>query len=373
MKYLIAVFSIFISFQAGAQSDVKLVPELKRLIEGEDQLGARVLLQTASKSKLNYQTWLRIRNLLQENEVIGWDAIYAWEKLNPQAAEQAKSDVNQSIARGDALMLKKKFNEAIAQYQNAARKMKAEIDKGSQTNSQLYTETLHSLARALFGAGKYNDSVEVYSWIKPPYPRFRHVLFEKMWAAFHAKKIDVANGSIASQYSSYFSRFLEPESYLVQIYIYRKLCRKDDLNLAVQNAREFEKLLSTNTYTMAEWAKTDFDTMTQLYIVNNSKNVSSKVVSEALREREKNKILKNLQTQFDIDRKRLAKEMKKVNAYINLAAVEDNKVFEPVVKIEMAGTFKKQIYEYWPAVDREDWLDELGYFYFVGGSQCASK
>lgn len=307
------------------------------------------------------------------NPQVGYDLIYKWERIRPAKPEAGETEniLNASIDRADQLSLDEQFNQAFVIYQNTALFLKREIQRGRRENLFLYSVMLHSMGRALFGAGRYEEALEVYQWLPRNYPRIRQVIFEKMWTAFRAGRIDVALGAIASQESSYFSSYLEPETYLIKTYIFKRLCREDDLKDLRKNVQKLRARIQKGDQTFFnEWAQSDIEllSLSRLTLLKPEADLSPEVTKKE-REREISGIRKILQKKFEVDIGRLQRDLANILAYSNIAL--GSKDFAFVRHEEMDHTkLMAKGNEVWAVNDAEDWVDEIGGHLFIGESLC---
>jgi hypothetical protein len=239
----------------------------------------------------------------------------------------------------------------------------------------LHQFMLHSMARALYGAQRFADSLEVYGWIPPTYPRYRQVLFEKMWAAFRHGRLDIALGAIASQHSAYFSEYQEPETYLVQVYVFKKLCRDQELERVRNMIKKFKSVLMepSHEYGFREWAKSDLETFSLLRLTEITEIPDAdQTILDSERLREKNKINKLLRIRFENERKRLAEQLKIVLAYSYVAIGADSLAVKNY-QLPSRAELMKHGSEFWLVRDGENWVDELGGHLYIGDSRCKEK
>jgi hypothetical protein len=216
--------------------------------------------------------------------------------------------------------------------------------------------------------------LEVYAWIPPVYAQTRQIMFEKMWAAFRAGKYDIALGAIASQQSAFFSRYLDPESYLIKIYILKRLCREQELKATIDSIRFYMKELKSGSFTYLDWARGDLTRMSLAKLLeNNERNhdlIRYDVISEAERREEKKKILAYLQKKFSEEKTRLEMQLEKVLGYAAIAVTQQQKLLSQVKSLPESKVLEAQGYELWPASTGEEWTDEIGSHVFIGESQC---
>ena len=345
------------------------VEEIRRLSQKEDYLGVRIVIKSLATMGVPTQNWIEVRDMLHETPRFGFDLLRAWEKIGP--GKKRFTGVDKVLQQGAKLYEQKKYEAAFTEFQKAAKAMKRDQKRGNTQNSELYRMTLHLMAQSLFGAGRFQDALTVYSWLPPTYSDYRRAVFERMWAAFRAGKINESVGALASQYSSYFGGFIEPEAYLVQIYIYKKLCREADLQTVLANVKRFKAALESGAYGLREWLHSDVQTKPYLNIIDQTTEPSSDIVVDGERDQERERVLKYLTKRFERDKKRLLLELERVDAFTTLAFSTSSKELPEIEKLPHPDQLLKTGREMWPVDDAEDWLDEIGKHVFIGESQCA--
>ncbi len=357
-------------------SDPKInddISELARLISKNDLLGVRVLVKKLGHEWPERGPWLKVRELLHNAPKVGWDVLRAWERIQPPNTNgTAHTQVDELVTSGNELLQQKKFESAFEVYQKAAKLVNQDTKPGKNDNRDLYYFILRQMSESLYGAGRFEDSLTVNLWIPPIYSDYKQILFERMWIAFRAGRIDVANGAIAGQYSSYFG-VLEPESYLVQMYIYRKMCREDDYALVIKNLKNLQKKLKTGKFGITRWLKSDLQRRPYLSALNSKTFVSSSRVSDAERLAERKNLLRALYKVFEKDKLRLISEIDRVFAFARLALAASSKELPKIPELPPQTELLRSGLEMWPVSDGEDWLDELGQHIFIGDSQCKSQ
>lgn len=338
-----------------------------------DPLSLRIAVKKMAKNPLPYKTWYEIRRYLMFNPQVGYDMIYKWERIRPQDPKVTEKEINinESFEKADQLSLNEKFNDAFKIYQSIALFLKGEIKKGKSDNLFLYSVALQSMGRTLFGARRFNEALEVYNWIPKNFPRFKQILFEKMWTGFRAGRIDVALGAIASQESSYFSNYQEPETYLLKVYIFKKLCRDEDLKDLRMTLNSIKsRIEKKDPKFYREWAKSDIEIMSlsNLVTFKSSSNLSPDISSED-RENEKNAIRSILKKRYEIDLLRYKRDLEAAIAYSNIALGTKDFNFVKHEEINHEELMAKGD-EVWAVNDAEDWVDEIGGHLFIGDSLC---
>lgn len=389
------IFSLLVPLAAGAAQAPAPVPakpdlaaEARSLLAVKDYLGFRVFLKKSWYRAMSYKEWFSIRGLVNAyGEEVGFDMIHLWNARNPQG----KSNLDKTLEYADGLMLAGKFDAAFNEYQKMAtyiRKSKVLLaqHKGAASReryediSALYPFVIHSMGRALYGAGRFEEALVVYSWIPSSYGRFRQVLFEKMWAAFRAGKVELALGAVASQRSAFYARRTSPETYLIQTYIYRKLCRTEDLNQVVAEMKRYSASLERggpekNGAELADWASSDLESRALLTLSRTEpRPIKGSSVTVDEKEKERKEIQAMLERAFQHVRPKLLADLKTVMAYAYVAGSADSSaILKPIEKLTSRQALLASDREIWPADSAEEWVDEIGTHYFVGESLCGVK
>lgn len=365
------------NFKKTSKANLKeLLNQFQTNAGAYDPLSLRILIKKIAKSNLSFRQWSEIRRYIIFNPQVGYDLIYKWERIRPSDLKPSdkENSINDTLDRADQLMIAEKFNESFKAFQEVALYLKDEIKKGRKENLLLYSVTLQSMGRALFGARRLKEAIEVYSWIPKNYPRIRQVIFEKMWTAFKAGRIDLALGAIAAQESSYFANYLEPESYLIKAYIFKKLCRDQDLKDLQKVITQLKlKIEKGDQKFFKEWAKSDIEllSLSRLTRLKPSEDTSTDVTKED-RTKEIQGIKKILYKKYEFDLVRLQRDLTKILAFSNIALGSKDFSF---VKHESIDHTKllAQGDEIWAGNDAEDWVDEIGGHLFIGDSLCVQK
>ncbi|HAR44273.1 MAG TPA: hypothetical protein DCS07_16845 [Bdellovibrionales bacterium] len=358
-------------------SDRNITRTAKYFIAKADFLGFRCLIRRAYGLKISAATWDSLRGLIVANAgTAGYDLIPLWNDRHPTG----KSSIDSQLEAADSLMLARKFEEAFAQYSTIARNLKQAIDrlKLSPKNAAwvreargLYPFVLHSMGRALYGARRYAEALIVYHWIEPGYPYFRQVLFEKMWAAFRYGRSEIALGAVASQKSAYFSIYLHPESYLLETYLFRKMCRNDDLSIAEAEIQDYQALLAKNQ--ISNWAVNDLSSriLWRLANLDLDKTPPRSVITRAARQREQDLIKRTLGQVYLNAKPGIQKGLEMALAYSRLSSSATGAgPLKAIESFPSRDEYLKRNLEVWPSDSREDWIDEIGTHQFIGESQC---
>lgn len=367
---------LLLSFNGHAAVD-PFLKQIELLEKNSDDLGIRVLIRRNFKKKLNIKDWFSVRKILIRRPKVGFDAIAAWDRqisLKATQLEKESDTVFRFLEKADEMALNRDFEKAFEMYQRAAKYLrtsnKGRIPKGNQ---QIYLNILHQMGRTLYGQKRFAESLEVYTWIPPVYAQIRQVLFEKMWSAFRAGKYDMALGAIASQQSGYFSEFLHPESYLLKIYIFKRLCRKKDLGYTVDAIKEYLTSLKNGKLGPIEWAKGDLYYMSLAQLIESGKNnpkAQLQIVNQKERDDELKRVEESLKIRFKNNKATLQAQLERVYGYASLALSNDQELLKPISDLPETKVLEKKGFELWPAGDAEEWLDEIGSHVYIGASQC---
>ncbi len=369
----IILFVVFVSSTALAKTDY--YRSGLEISKNKDELSLRVLARKSFQSKLSYEQWKAWRKLLHERPGVGWDFIVKWDSIQfPQNQNKNSILFEKKINEINQLMVEQKFKEASEVSLKLLRYLKKKQSNFRQENFFLYQSVLHSLGRAFYSYGKFKDSVEIYQMISLHYPFIRQVQFEKMWAAFRAGNYSTALGAIASQKSSYFSQFLEPEVYLLEYYLFRKLCRPEDVQHVFESAKAFKGILEKGKYSLADWVRRDLETL-NLFKISKLPypNSLQGIISKQDHAKEKKKIMDHLVSRYTPDLKRIETEMEKVISYMNLAAEATRKELPEVIRIPGISQILSSKTEMWLVEDLEDWIDEIGKHTYIGQSRCVAN
>lgn len=372
---LVTLISSFALAETAAPSRADLLNALKEYESQKDDLSLRMTIKRLAKANMPYNEWLTIRRLLHRRPGIGYSLLFRWDRVpfkdtRPADWRKTEERINNWLAAADQEMLNHRFQSAFTRYQKAANTLKKEMVARHFDNQLLFQTVLHSMARALYGAGRFDESLEVYGWISKNYPRYRQVLFEKMWAAFRGHHADLALGAIASQRSAYFSDFMEPESYLVQIYLYKKLCRNEETKSIREEIVKFREQINKGHYGYMEWAKSDLENYSLLRLTQ-QEATDDGPISKQDKVREQEFIKKLLMARFEAEKKRLLHDLNQVLAYSYISVGADR------LKMQNGELDRRRLrktgQEYWPVDDSEDWLDEIGNHLYIGSSLCAPQ
>ncbi len=351
--------------KAGPRPKISI--QAKKLIFAKDFLGFRVFVRKAYSLKMSHSEWFEIKNLISQNcDRVGYDLISFWNARNASG----KNELDLQLEKADTLMLAGKYEEAFAEAQSVAKKLKTLIRSRPDARI-LLPYVFHTMGRALYGARRYEESMEVYQWINTAYPHIRQVLFEKMWAAFKAGRVDIALGAIASQRSGYFYTYLPTESYLIQSYLFKRLCREDELNQVNAEMKQYEEKLSKGD--IKDWVSKDITTalLWQLSKAKPRPTDLLRIVPLGDRVNEQKEIAQALNRVYEKQKPVILSDLKTILAYAHLAKVSDTSaVLKPVESLKSRDELLKRDLEVWPADSSEEWLDEIGKHVLIGESLC---
>ncbi len=368
LKFWVVLLCVSTGAQAAPQSS--LYVQAKQLLDSQDYLGLRIFVRNAYSQKMTQGEWYSLKNIISGSaDKIGFDLIPFWNARN----NRGRSEMDGQLFQVDQLMKDGNYDQAFTLAQSVAQKMKA-LQKTRWDAGVQLPYIYHSMARALYGSRRFDESLRVYQWIGPKYPFFVQVLFEKMWAAFKAGRVDLALGAIASQRSAYFSKYLPPESYLVQTYLYRKLCRDDDQKQVIDEMKEYETVLSKSDSILPPVADVNTLVLSQLAELKRKDSDNLKLYPANVRDHEQNEIKAALKKIAESRRAKILNDLKTVIAYQQLSGQSDSKtVLKPVEKMKSRDDLLKQNLEVWPADSSEEWMDEIGKHVLIGESLCKQQ
>lgn len=343
-----------------------------KFIRDQDYLGFRMYVQKIYKEPVRRGEWKTVKSLIAAySEQVGTDLIPFWNARNPGDQDE----VDLLLGKADELMLSQQYDQAFTEAQNALLKLKSQLKTRPEVRAFI-PFAYHSMGRALYGAKRYDEALKVYQWIGNGYPNLKQVLFEKMWAGFKAGRVEIALGAIASQRSKYFSsaRFIHGESYLLQTYLLRRLCREDDLAEVARELKALERTIQTGG--IAAWAEMDTGTLSLWRLTReideNRKRTSSFTKEE--RASERRKIQEKLASAYEHQKPILLKNIKTIQAFENLASMTDTStILKPVETLRDRDQLLKMNLEFWPADTSEEWIDEVGKHVLIGDSLCGKK
>jgi len=365
---------IFLCFTASADD----ISKAQALAAAKDYLGLRIQLIKSYNNPVTYKDWLKFRRLIYDTPQVGYDIIFAWDqhkRVTGMAEDSTEQLVERAIKKAEELLAEKQYAKAFELYQLAATRIKkAYRSKVGKEKRNIYYWLLHQMGRTLYSSGNYDQALEVYGWIPTRYYQFRQVQFEKMWTAFRLNKLDIAMGSIISQQSAYYSRYIEPESYLVKLYILQKLCDQKQVTRVIKDIDGYINQIRSKKLRLTEWAKNDLYDFSISFLtrVGETEGLTT-LISPQERIEQKNKILKKLNAEFADDLVRIERDLNKVKGYAMLMRFDVSEELEKVTSLPASDVLSSQGLEYWPTSKNEEWVDEAGQYFYNGESKCKKK
>lgn len=365
---------IFLSLSSYADD----ISRAQALAAAKDYLGLRIQLIKSYNNPVSYKDWLKFRRLIYDTPQVGYDIVFAWDqhkRVTGMAEDSTEQLVEKAIKKAEDLLIEKQYVKAFDLYQMAATRIKKSYrSKVGKENRNIYYWLLHQMGRTLYSSGNFDQALDVYNWIPTRYYQFRQVQFEKMWAAFRLNKLDIAMGSIISQQSAYYSRYVEPESYLVKLYILQKLCDQKQVTRVIKDIDSYITQIRSKKLRLSEWAKNDlYDYSINLLVRNGESEGLTNLISQQERADQKNKILKKLNAKFTEDQVRIERDLNKVKGYAMLMRFDVSEELEKVTSLPASDVLSSQGLEYWPTSKNEEWVDEAGQYFYNGESKCKKK
>lgn len=365
---------IFLCFNSFADD----ISKAQALAAAKDYLGLRIQLIKSYNNPVSYKDWLKFRRLIYDTPQVGYDIIFAWDqhkRITGMAEDATEQLVERAIKKAEEFLAEKQYTKAFDLYQLAATRIKKVYrSKVGKENRNIYYWLLHQMGRTLYSSGNYEQALEAYGWIPTRYYQFRQVQFEKMWTAFRLNKLDIAMGSIISQQSAYYSRYIEPESYLVKLYILQKLCDQKQVTRVIKDIDGYITQIRSKKLRLNEWAKNDLYDFSISLLARVSENEGlTTLISPQERLEQKNKILKKLNSKFAEDQMRIERDLNKVKGYAMLMRFDVSEELEKVTSLPTSDVLSSQGLEYWPTSKNEEWVDEAGQYFYNGESKCKKK
>lgn len=375
MKKIFTFLSIVFVYSFSNANDIS---KAQALAAAKDYLGLRIQLINSYNNPVLYKDWLKFRRLIYDTPQVGYDIIFAWDqhkRITGMSEDATEQIVEKAIKKAEELLTERNYVKAFELYQLAATRIKKSYrSKVGKENRNIYYWLLHQMGRTLYSSGNYDQALEVYNWIPTRYYQFRQVQFEKMWTAFRLNKLDIAMGSIISQQSAYYSRYIEPESYLVKLYILQKLCDQRQVTRVIKDIDNYITQIRSKKLRLSEWAKNDlYDySISLLTRVSETEGLTSLIPIQE-RIEQKNKILKKLNAKFTDDQLRIERDLNKVKGYALLMRFDIGEELEKVTSLPTSDVLASQGLEYWPTSKNEEWVDEAGQYFYNGESKCKKK
>ena len=304
-------------------------------------------------SRPNAEEWGTIRKIIHQFPTIGIDILEEWDQLSPVAL----NDIDIKIRSADKYFLTKNYKEAAKIYQDVLIEMNKN-KKHAQDNFQLYWSLVHSLARSLYGAKIYGEAQKIYYTLPMSYRFYRQAQFELVWTYYLNERIEFALGAIANISTGLFSQVLEPEAYLLQYYIYRRLCRNEEIEIIKNKLVMFQEQVNQKSIPFDQWIKKDIDSLIYKQVLDSGNDKNAEFASL------KNK-LENARVK---DVERIKKEIEIVLAHMSLAS--GHKKLKSVKKLLSAEQILEGKNEKWAIDDQEVWADEIGRLVFLQKDLC---
>ncbi|MBE8162705.1 MAG: tetratricopeptide repeat protein [Bdellovibrionaceae bacterium] len=329
------------------------------------------------------------------------------------------------IKRGNALYFLSRYflaNSLVEQgkFTQALRVFK-KIVQASKPYTKMHTAALLGQARIYYQLKRWKRALKLYYNIPRDSEFWVEALQESAWTELRLNKLNMALRHFQTIHSSYYKRNYIPESLILRAVVYLKLCRYEEVKkiLSIYN-QEYKGVLSN-----VSWLLRKKRALYSFYIkLLRKKNVESwkaKLASSGpikklfqqiiglAKERKKLRrlfssrslaarpVFKNIKSNLLYSKSylRIAGELELVKMRKELINLKKQKDFIRYELLKSKQTsIKKKIaekklgikkeeqeedkrnyyiqngYEYWP-FQGEYWLDELGNYYYIGGSSCA--
>jgi hypothetical protein len=370
-------------------------------VESKDWLGLRVYIKKKlrGKNKLTPKSWRTLYETILRNPQIGYDFAYNIGSLNPNEDTDV---VSKTLDLAEELLLAGNAQEALNNYQRVAKSIRSRInplkaklladersrEKGLKSQQiraiekeirileEVYPFALHGMARSLYTLRSFQESYKVYSWIPLFYPRLQQTFFERTWSAFMSGDIANALGSIASQRSGFFGRLINTESFILEVYIYRRLCRYDSVRSVLDEMKSIQDGFRNKSITWYEWAQRDTYSLALRNLTDKKQesSASPEHVTAQEKEAERQRLTRILSNRFEREKAAYLKSLDLAISYSTLAMInQDSKLLKPVKNLGTRIDYLNSQKEIWPAEKGETWIDEMGRQIYGGDSLCATS
>jgi hypothetical protein len=355
MIIFIFVLSVVLVENIYANAFINDFSKLEDDLKKYNLISAREYLFYMEQNGLTKEEWIKVRDLIHQYPQIGLDVLLSFDKNSPYPLNK----VDAAIKKADQLMSNKKFLEAAYGYQEILKFITKSPKFKNGRNLQLYWSLIHSLARAFYGLKQYDDAYTLYATIPSSYPFYRQVQFERMWNNYMNDKLDYALGAIPTMASGRFSKILEAEVYLVQYYIYKRLCRFKEAEAVKRKVKAYQKSLDVIQFQLGNWIKKDVVNLIYRQVL----------LSGDLQSEETNRLKNILELEKNKDFERMKKEFDLVVAHLDLDSGNNNNL-KPVKTPLIAKEIFLKSYEKWNSENGEFWPDEMGKYVFVQKDVC---
>lgn len=305
------------------------------------------------------------------------------------------------------------------QLNRALREFKRIVNR-SKPYTKINTAALLGQARVYYQLKKWKKALNLYYSIPRDSEFWVQALQESAWTELRLNKLNMALRHFQTIHSAYYKEYYIPESLILRAVVYLKLCRQDEVKkiLKIYN-KEYKVALKDISYLLKN-KKSIYSFYIKLLRQKKLKSwkarLSNSNTAEVLfqriislikerkrlsrfyssRSRRLSPLFKDIKSNLAFSKKALKKvgtsSLNKMHSQlINLNKQKDFIQYE-LLKSKQTAIKKKIVekklgiekdnlegdkrdfyiqngYEYWP-FQGEHWLDELGNYYYIGGSSC---
>jgi hypothetical protein len=143
-----------------------------------------------------------------------------------------------------------------------------------------------SIARTLYQAKMWDDSIEFYKDIPKDHSIYRKAQFELAWAQFRAMKFRAALSSIETLQTPYYETFFDPESIILRSIILLFICQVDDIENTLST---YEKFYSPVISVLSAWLQTEHKDEDYLQLIN-SAYINLRLIQSGLKPTQNSKL-----------------------------------------------------------------------------------
>lgn len=143
-----------------------------------------------------------------------------------------------------------------------------------------------SIARTLYQAKMWDDSIEFYKDIPKDHSLYRKAQFELAWAQFRAMKFRAALSTIETLQTPYYETFFDPEALILRKIILLFICQVDDIETTLAT---YEKFYSPVISVLNAWLQSEHKDEDYLQLIN-SAYINLRLIQSGLKPTQNSKL-----------------------------------------------------------------------------------
>ena len=143
-----------------------------------------------------------------------------------------------------------------------------------------------SIARTLYQAKMWDDSIEFYKDIPKDHALYRKAQFELAWAQFRAMKFRAALSSLETLQTPYYETFFDPEALILRKIILLFICQIDDIESSLAT---YEKFYTPVLSVLHGWLQSEHKDEDYLQLIN-SAYINLRLIQSGLKPTQNSKL-----------------------------------------------------------------------------------